>query len=530
MSSSFNFGVSDTAQQRILVVDDDSAILNLAGLFLKKKGFLLEVALSPKDVIEKIDAFSPHLLLLDILFPDADGLEVCKKVKNIYPDLPVIIMTAHDDQDTIKRSFDAGADDFIKKPLGKFELLARAGNIISSSVAQKELQKMYDIMENELKTAQKLQRHLLPPPFHTNSNFWFSSVYQPSIGAGGDLFDVFPIDDNRYFFYIGDVSGHGLQAALVMTTVKSMISMIVKQLGESTTPAVLLSRLNTIVAQQFEGKFYLTMLAGVMNTDTMELLIYNAGHPAPVILDTVTHQIAMPEAGGGIPIGWIESFDYVAEDQRVIALGHNDLFFLYTDGIFECRNERDELLGTSLIKDILKDLTPSLNYLYPFYLKERVTAYADDNFDDDFTIVAIGQHNMKAHFIEIAPHLSEISNAMKLFEETLRQSQIGESEISEVRLMLQELINNIVAHGFKESDSSPILFGYDIDNGEFHVLDSGDFWNGEFRPNMRHDDNLHKESGRGVEIIKEISDSFHHERIGDINHSFIIKKLGKKDG
>lgn len=114
----------DTEQTRVLVVEDDSDIVDLLYKILSSEGYHVQSLREGDKVFDKVSEFQPHLLLLDLGLPKLDGIEVCKKVREKY-DLPIVMLTARDSTDSYVKGLDAGADDYVTKPFHREELLAR---------------------------------------------------------------------------------------------------------------------------------------------------------------------------------------------------------------------------------------------------------------------------------------------------------------------------------------------------------------------------------------------------------------------
>ena len=120
---------------RILVVDDEASIVELEKLYLGREGYLVEGAASGRDALARFDAFNPDLIVLDIMLPDMDGLEVCRQIR-AKSDVPILMLSAHrEDIDRIV-GLELGADDYLTKPFNPHELLARVKAILRRSRAE----------------------------------------------------------------------------------------------------------------------------------------------------------------------------------------------------------------------------------------------------------------------------------------------------------------------------------------------------------------------------------------------------------
>ena len=109
---------------RILIIDDEKSVRETLRLSFNKEQFLIEESVSGKSGLEKINEFHPNVIILDLGLPDINGYEVLKSIRK-WTQVPVIILTVTDDESTKVKLLDAGADDFLTKPFGSSELLAR---------------------------------------------------------------------------------------------------------------------------------------------------------------------------------------------------------------------------------------------------------------------------------------------------------------------------------------------------------------------------------------------------------------------
>ncbi|MDI9571378.1 MAG: SpoIIE family protein phosphatase [Pseudomonadota bacterium] len=212
------------------------------------------------------------------------------------------------------------------------------GNLAATTAAKERI-------ESELKIARTIQMSFLPkrfPPFPEKKEFDIFAALEPAKEVGGDLYDFFLIDDDHVFFSIGDVSGKGVPAALFMAVTKTLIKGIA---GHSVLPSQVLEQVNRELCKDNDSSMFVTVCCGLLNFKTGELLFSNAGHNLPVMLP----------AGGGS--AWLESppgfLLGIMEDARYetlrLALNPGDTLFLYTDGVTEAMNEREEFFSDAAL-------------------------------------------------------------------------------------------------------------------------------------------------------------------------------------
>jgi len=226
----------------------------------------------------------------------------------------------------------------------------RKRNEFTLQMLEKELR--YTHMQNELNAAREIQIGMLPTQYPLFPRHPSIDVYAHMNAAktvGGDFFDAFPLDERRVCLAIGDVSGKGMPAALLMVRILTLLRVELMKgggLGES------LGRLNNILCENNTSHMIVSIFVGVVDTSTGELAYVNAGHNPP--LASVRRQpfdeIEMP---GGLIAGVIEGGEYGVDH---MTLRPGDLLVMYTDGVTEARNEDKEFYTLQRLMDFLSGL------------------------------------------------------------------------------------------------------------------------------------------------------------------------------
>ena len=209
-------------------------------------------------------------------------------------------------------------------------------------------------IENEMKVAHDIQMSMLPktfPPYPERSDLDIFGSVTPAKGVGGDLFDFY-IRDEQLFFCIGDVSGKGVPASLYMAVTRSLFRNISQHVSE---PARIVNALNQAQSEGNDTNMFVTLFVGVLDLKTGKLSYCNAGHDAPLLMNSV---VTLLPCDCNLPIGVIADFNF---EQQEITLEQTTTIFLFTDGLNEAENidhaqfgdERIMELATSLVTDHL---------------------------------------------------------------------------------------------------------------------------------------------------------------------------------
>ena len=206
-------------------------------------------------------------------------------------------------------------------------------------------------IESELKIAREIQMSIIPkifPPFPDRPEFDIFACIEPAKEVGGDLYDFFFIDDDHICFMIGDVSGKGVPASLFMAVTKTLFK---ANTGEGIRPDEILVRLNNELSRDNDSCMFVTIFCGILNTKTGEVLYSSAGHNPPLFLcrDKEAEYLGTP---GGIAVGALEGLSFKTER---LVLHPGECLFMYTDGVTEAANLRDELFSEKKLRD---DLSP----------------------------------------------------------------------------------------------------------------------------------------------------------------------------
>jgi sigma-B regulation protein RsbU (phosphoserine phosphatase) len=201
-------------------------------------------------------------------------------------------------------------------------------------------------MDRELQIAYAIQTKLLPErmPEIRNADLFARSI--PARKVGGDYFDFFPIDDRRWGLAIGDVSGKGVPAALLMVMLRSLLR---AKAIESTSSAVVVSKVNRMILPDIDPMMFATLFYGIYDSETREFTYTNAGHNYP-FCHRRGGDISELETDNLI----VGMFDDYAYNEKRVLLSPGDRIVFYTDGITEAKNEAGEMFGIRRLRDLLE--------------------------------------------------------------------------------------------------------------------------------------------------------------------------------
>jgi CHASE2 domain-containing sensor protein len=245
-------------------------------------------------------------------------------------------------------------------------------------------------LAGELDAAHRIQMGVLPrarDAFPGETRFTLYAHLEPAREVGGDLYDFFMVGRDRLFFLIGDVSGKGLPASMLMAVTKALCKSIAARNPESV--AATLAEAARDIGNENPEQFFVTLVAGVLDARSGELRLANAGHDAPYLLRRAG--VERLDAAGGPPLCTVEAFDY---GETVFQLAPGDVLCMVTDGITEAMNPQGELYGTARLAAFIEALARGRGEMTPEHVgaavREDVARFCDGAEPaDDLAILAV---------------------------------------------------------------------------------------------------------------------------------------------
>jgi sigma-B regulation protein RsbU (phosphoserine phosphatase) len=376
-------GMLGNGRKRILVVDDDPAIINLTVGLLKRR-YEVTAAHDGAAALAILSSQLVDLVLLDITMPGMDGIAVCRVMKEASRTrhIPVIFLSGHSDDGQVVQGFNAGGVDYVTKPFDTAVLLARISTHLALRDSRAELERAHHDLEEELSWAGELQRRLLAIEMPEGGPVRFSVDYEPlpDLHCGGDYYDVFGLPGGRYLVILGDVSGHGLRAAFITVMLKSIIYRgYVKHHRDGFEATPFITWLNDRLCDELERLpgIFVAFLAITIDPANRKAAFCNAGQHPPCILRG-ERVIQVPRQGASL--GFSREMRWGTDE---VALEQGDRIVAYTDGLVELGGGFD----SGSLGEILQTCSTSTTYASAVLeaVKERAQRSA---FTDDATVVS----------------------------------------------------------------------------------------------------------------------------------------------
>jgi phosphoserine phosphatase RsbU/P len=366
-----------TDVRKVLVVDDQSDVREALRLLLKRGGYSTETVASPAEAIRSMTAECYDLVILDMNYASdttsgLEGLDLLDRLHAQCPAVPIVAMTGWSTIELAVEAMQHGACDFITKPWDNDHLLA----VLEKHGKKSGERRVRRSRETELQIARNIQRNFLPKPFFEGCGLELRCVFLPAGEVGGDLYDFFQVDNDTVAFLLGDVSGKGIGAAMLVASLQATIR---SQQEFARNPSELLQRVNRMFYRSTLPEHYATLFFGIYQAGSRSIRYVNCGHPSAVLL----RANGQPEIleSNSIAIGAFEASSF---DEQIAWMGPNDRLVLFSDGVSEARVEHGE---DDWVIDAICNLGGNSSQSLPNELAAAATSAGEQA--DDITVMEL---------------------------------------------------------------------------------------------------------------------------------------------
>ena len=410
---------------KVLIVDDDDLVRGTYRRCLVQAGFDVDSAGSGREAQERLAALEYDVAVVDLLMPEIDGFQVLEWMQANAPGVISVVVSGTSRIEDAVRAVQEGAFDFVTKPVESLDVFVQQ---VRRAVDHKRLRDSHDRLLRELQQknielenrlgqlelahnilqsqavaiqvdlnrAMRLQRGVLPSKLPFSDRISLTAVYRPLAKVGGDLYDVFQLDDHRLGMYLADTSGHGVSSALLTIFLKHAVEGLRRSdaLERVREPAVVLADLNrTILGEAFGQGIFVSMTYLVLDLDDGVMRYANAGHP-PMLLrrtDGTIERLRQPA-----PVLGVNPDVAYTEDVRTLNPG--DVLLLYSDGIPEARSVSGEFFGEEHLKEAFAAAEPHADAVAEAINKAVARFSEGRQRTDDITLLALGMEPQRTPF------------------------------------------------------------------------------------------------------------------------------------
>lgn len=383
---------------RVLVVDDDDLMAEYMTIELEELGCHAEAVLDGSVALERLGKSEFDLLLTDWQMPGMDGMELARRARlrrSAESYLHVAMMTAREEASAISEALDAGVDDFLFKPIDPVQLRMAVASAERSRTLQRRLkrrnallavahQRARDALQKvqaDIDAAASLQLRLLPA-CGRHGAITLAHIWQPASGMGGDTFGAAPLDNGDWLFFLADVRGHGVPAALESFHLHHRLMGLRPDSPDRLTGAV--ARLNDELHDQ-PGDSYATLVCGLVSPAREQGWLIRAGHPPPILCQD--NAVSLLDEQGTFPIGW---FPDAAFAPLPFAFAPGSRLIVYSDGLTDCALASGEVLSTERLLAFAKHYCDSpAEALIENLRRNLAQASRAADQEDDISVLAI---------------------------------------------------------------------------------------------------------------------------------------------
>lgn len=395
LALSDGYDVDAAAPGSVLVVDDIEANRDVLCRSLKRQGYTVASCQSGKRALAMLDSGTYDVVLLDVMMPEMDGYEVLQRLKEnpSLSHIPVIMISALGEMDSVVRCIALGAEDYLPKPFEPTLLKARIGACLQKKRAHdreaqlaadlhaqnNEMSRWREAQEADLAVARTTQQAIVTSPLPTVDRWEVETVYTPLIQVGGDVYGWRQLDNGSALFWLADATGHGVAAALFTTLVSLLFHQASAQFA---TVAEILARVNAEFYSVLRGRSLMTACCAIIKPDG-RLAFAGAGHPALLIrrsdgtVETLPSQTTM-----------IGIYPTVQTEETVATLAAGDAALLYTDGLYSSRAKDGERLTAESLTELFARNGGEANSL-PRLIEQLSAEAGEQAFDDDVSAIAL---------------------------------------------------------------------------------------------------------------------------------------------
>ncbi|HYF28263.1 MAG TPA: SpoIIE family protein phosphatase [Baekduia sp.] len=489
---------------RVLVADDNADMRDYLRRLLSPS-YEVVLAADGREALDLLRDGGADLVLSDVMMPRLDGFGLlrCLRENPATAHVPVVLLSARAGEEASVEGLDAGADDYVVKPFSARELLARvranlelgAMRSAEATRAAEHADGLQRLLDQEHRITETLQRSMLPAVLADDPFTTVAGCYEPaqeSLEIGGDFYDAIPLDDGRLMLVVGDVAGHGLEAAATMGQLRAALRSGVLH---DPRPDALLGHLNAL-ALGGDRPAMVTCQCVLLAADGLSADYAIAGHPPGLLLGPGAG-VAELDRAAGPPLGVLGLASYRAVHVPLIP---GSTIVLYTDGLIE---RRGESLADGQRR--LRERAAALVGLEPADLGARLVRAerTDRPFEDDVALLVARVEAPGPQLdLELAADPASLAVLRRALRRWLPANGLDATEAYEVLLACHEAATNVVEHA------------YGLQGGPLHVhLEAGDDGvrvvigdRGSWR-SAREDD-----GGRGGHVMRGIMDEVRVDR------------------
>ena len=501
----------------ILIAEDSLTARTLLKHILKKMNFNIAESVDGEDAWDKLNKENPpRIALIDWMMPKLDGISLIKRIReaekktNTYTYL--IMVTSNTEQEEIDLGFDAGADDYIAKPIDPQALGVRlkiASRIIKQ---QQELTSQLMTQKEDILKAQEIQQILNTAIIPQLSNINIQAVYNPSQDMGGDFFNIIKTSSRNIATIMVDCTGHGLEASMYATLLKSVCDRHTAFLDNPRYITSFVQMVNIDIASYINSDQYPVMFVSIYNPLTKKFYYCSANGEHPYLIRQ--GRVIKLAKAIGMHLGYNTESQY---EGKSFYIEPEDIILFYSDAIIEIEGASWDRQDDTDLKNELSKMGRGLQYDNKEFMKFISSTAGSTVLEDDLSLIYFQFKDPIQRSLDITME-EELTNLTTKINKELKLFDYSEDQIERMTIVIRELVLNAIEHGNKNANYKNVKIEYDITCNIFNIRieDEGEGFDetlipdptDEIRLKKLLDDGNEKEytRGRGIWMAKNFMD------------------------
>lgn len=523
--------ILDGDQDLLLFTDIDGNTNFIFVVPILHTGWVIGIIIPLRDIIAPVNVFIIGILVALIL-----GLLIVALVcrRNIHKMIKPLSKFADSADEIAKGNLDTPLP-VIKSKDEMFRLHNSLSTMQQSLIAQIEQIKNSNEekgrIESELLIARNIQMSMLPmrfPAFPDRTDLDVFAQLYPAKEVGGDLYDYL-IRDEKLYFCVGDVSGKGIPASMVMMVTRALFH---TASAHESNPAKILGGINEQMVEDNDSNMFVTMFIGVIDLPTGRMRYCNAGHNAPLLVND--EEVVMLPCDANLPLGVMENWKFTMQE---VTLKPPTTVFLYTDGVTEAENLKYEQFQEERMFEVARQAGKHPQTLIE-QMKYAVKQFVGDADQfDDMTMLAVQYCKMMSddsrlsRTLNLTNDVEQVPQLAAFVDEVCEELEFDMSTIMSMNLAIEEAVVNVMSYAYPAGTVGDIKVEAKADDIRLKFIISD--WGKPFDPTTQDDidTTLSAEErhigGLGIHLVRQIMDSINYERIEGMNVLTLRKKLTK---
>ena len=517
---------------RVLLLDDERLVRFTISAWLKTTGFQVVAVATPEEALDELRKSHFDVVLSDVIMGSMDGFMFRDAVRAFETNLPIIFLTSLVNDlgnQLMGRITEDMHSYYVPKNARREYLLGRLRQVVTAYRTESTARSLHSEMARNLQLASLIQRSLLPGWAAYHKYGFYSSFWKPHDVVSGDLCEYYSLTEHSSLFVIGDISGHGVPAALAMTAVQSFLKVLLSG-GEdrARNPNLICQDIDRFIRNNLRDVAYMAGLVMYVNLKENIIRYCNAGSIEPLCFcRTDGSRIELnPAHLGCLPMGMMSGSQYLASDVVEATVPDDGVLCFYSDGFVDLTQDMagEERVPTDMLYEILAELVRgangtcdlgSLPYRLFAMLRDMGYKYAHD----DLSFVVIGRTARHAgRFLSEVPMRREeqIDQVVQRVVAWAAEQGVPDETSAKLDLLLSEHLVNIRKHGLDDYGRRHEVVLLEIrlagEGLEVATWDRGRSWTADVSEIAPHPDltldGRNREmatSGRGIAILRKIS-------------------------